>query len=365
MGRQLALLICVEKDTETSLIQPGHRLIIVKADPFNAEAARPALRAEITEPHFVRAHFGVPALRRAHRLQIGGEVKRALRLTLDQLKTFGRRELTVTLECAGNNRLDMSPLPPGEPWHEGALSTARWAGVSLAAVLERAGLAPDAVQVAFEGADRGTPDGEGAPHGIAFQRALPIEKALDPDTLLALEMNGAPIPERHGAPLRLIVPGWYGMASVKWLERIEVLRDPFEGWFQDDRYVYAHGDDQPTEPVAEMRCKSIVTRPEPGAILRRGSLPIRGWAWSGSAEVAGVEISIDGSEQWQAAQLDEPLGRYAWRAWKLTCRIEEPGRHTIRARALDAAGNRQPEWCRFNRYGYGNNAVQTLVGEVG
>ncbi len=183
----------------------------------------------------------------------------------------------------------MSPLPPGEPWATGAVSTASWSGPSLAHLLDRAGVRDDAVEILVTGADRGTPSG--AAEATRFARALPLDKARDPNVIVAIEMNGSPLPPEHGAPARLIVPGWYGMASVKWVARIAALTEPFEGWFQHDRYTYvAHGR---RRPVDVMRVKSMIVAPESGTGVARGRVEVWGWAWSGAASIAAVDVRLD------------------------------------------------------------------------
>jgi len=346
----------------------GERLVVVRESPFNAETPADALAEPISRPHFVRSHFDPPPIDATyageHRLRVGGAVARPLVLSLAELRATAWHETVVTLECAGNGRTHMRPLPGGEPWMDGAVGTARWGGVPLRHVLERAMLSSSAVEILAVGADHGMPHGDGAPRDIPFARSLPLDKALDEDTLLALEMNGAPLPLHHGAPLRLIVPRWFGVASVKWLERIDAITEPFDGWFQEARYVYSYTDDQPTQPVRELRCKSMIVSPSDGAQVARGRVEIRGWAWSGSAELASVEVSVDASDRWQLATLDPPLSPNAWRGFRCTWDAQPRGRHTLRARATDAAGNRQPDWPRNNRFGYGNNSVRPVVVDV-
>jgi DMSO/TMAO reductase YedYZ molybdopterin-dependent catalytic subunit len=217
----------------------------------------------------------------------------------------------------------MAPLPPGEPWGTGAVSTASWTGPPLALLLERAGVRDDAVEILVSGADRGTP--AGAREAMRFARALPLDKAMDPNVILAVEMNGRPLPIEHGAPARLVVPGWYGMASVKWVARIAALTEPFEGWFQRDRYVYER--DHERRPVDVMRVKSTIVTPESGRGVARGRVLVWGWAWSGAAQIAAVELSLDGGE-WQEATLDPQLAPHAWRRFAHVLDVGEPGRHS-------------------------------------
>jgi DMSO/TMAO reductase YedYZ molybdopterin-dependent catalytic subunit len=309
---------------------------------------------------FLRSNFEVPRLSpRGHRLDVGGLVERPLRLRVQELSRFPQRTLTVTTECAGNHRTTLSPLPPGEPWSGGAVSTARWTGVPLAALLERAGLRPGAVEVIATGADSGQVTDGQAP----YARSLPLARALHPDTIVALRMNGEPLLPGHGAPARLIVPGWYGMASVKWLARLELVAQPFAGYFQSERYVYRQPG-QAATPVTDMRVKSVFTSPSPAVPVAMGPVRVGGFAWSGSARIARVEVKSGDGAAWVHARLtgdDEP---YAWRAWESTWTPASRGRHVLRCRAADEAGNVQPDLPRWNELGYGANGVQSLVVEV-
>jgi DMSO/TMAO reductase YedYZ molybdopterin-dependent catalytic subunit len=351
----------VEKQDEapaSTTAEPAR--ILVRTEPLLLEVSLPRLDAPITATPFVRSHFGIPVLADDHLVRVTGSVEHPFAVSVVDLKEMPRREVVTTLECAGNGRLGMTPLPSGEPWGEGAVSTMVFSGPSLRDLLERAVLRPDAVEVLAQGADSGLPDGSG--HTIAFSRSLPLEKALHPDTILAFEMNGGPLPREHGGPVRMVVPGWYGVASVKWISRIEVRDTKFEGWFQSERYIYEYADDLPAEPVTEMRLRALLVSPRDGAPIPRGPVRLGGWAWS-SAEVDRVEVSIDGGP-WIAALLGAWLGPWAWRPFELTWDADRTGRHTLRARAIDKHGNVQPDWARFNKLGYGCNAIRTVVVEV-
>ncbi|MDQ3517030.1 MAG: sulfite oxidase, partial [Gemmatimonadota bacterium] len=289
-------------------------LIDVRREPWCAESSPAALTRAITrtEDFFVRTNFVIPRLdAESHVVQIGGAVRRASEITVTELRKLGTETIDVTLECAGNGRTAMSPLPAGEMWRHGAVGTARWTGVPLARVLELASFADDAVEVLVEGADCGQPRDTDAT--VAFARALPMHVALDPDTILALEMNGTPIPPAHGAPVRLIVPGWYGMASVKWVSRIAVLATPFAGYFQSSRYVYDAGDGTKATPVRRMRVKCMIAAPAEGMAVPAGRVMVSGWAWSGEGEITRVEFSAGGGENWKDAQLLPPTSEHGWR----------------------------------------------------
>ncbi|HYI01950.1 sulfite oxidase [Hyalangium sp.] len=349
-----------EATEEARAEQERARLVPVKLEPFNAETPLEALAQARTPTasFFVRSNHPEPELPAdAHRIAVEGAVEVPLTLKPAELARGPLRELTVTLECAGNGRTSMAPLPEGEPWDKGALGTAVFKGVPLAEVLGRARLRPDVLEVLVEGAD-----GEGSKR---FARTLPMSKALHPDTLLALEMNGAPLSRAHGAPVRLIVPGWYGMASVKWVRRITVLTRPFRGHYQSERYIYDLGDGRAPEPVTRIRVKSLIIAPGEGARVAPGRVVVQGVAWSGERRVVQVEVAVDGGETWKPATLLEPPRPSAWVRWAFTWEDAQPGRHTLRARATDEAGETQPETVPWNRLGYGNNAVQVRLVDVG
>jgi DMSO/TMAO reductase YedYZ molybdopterin-dependent catalytic subunit len=326
---------------------------VLTSRPLNAEVDLPAQVGVITPTtrFYVRNHFDIPQLDPATwRLSIGGLVDRPLSLSLAELRRLSSRSLIVTLECAGNGRALLDPPVNGEQWQLGAVSTAEWTGVPLAELLDRAGAGHNAREVVFRGADRGTPQGQ--PGAIRFERSLPLDAARNADVLLAYAMNGDPLPGEHGFPLRLVVPGWYGMASVKWLGEIEVTDRLFTGFFQVDRYVVE------SDPLSRIRVRALITEPADGATLPRGDLLIRGLAWSGRASVARVDVAV-GDTWTEARLLDEPL-RYAWRRWELPTRVDDVGGVVLRARATDASGDTQPDRPFWNRLGYGNNVVQSV-----
>lgn len=344
----------------------GEQLVVVKRDPFNAETP-PAALSEIHTPtpnFYVRSNFRAPQVSGVGwRLAIGGAVERPVEVALDELRSMPSREIVVTLECAGNGRTGFAPLPQGEPWGWGAVSTARWRGVPLAHLLEAVGPRRTAVEVLFEGADRGVPSGGG--EAVPFGRSLPVDKALHPDVLLAYEMNGEALPVAHGGPVRLLVPGWYGMASVKWLASITALEEPYGGFYQRQRYVYDYPDGSAGMPVSTILPRAMIVSPGQGQSLRPGRHVVAGMAWSGEGPVAGVEVSVEGGGAWQAARLvGEAAGPYAWRRWEFDWDAARLGRHVLRARAIDAKGNVQPDLARWNRLGYGNNGVQPVIVEV-
>ena len=240
-------------------------------------------------------------------LEVGGAVENPTTLTLDDLRAMPAFERAVTLECAGNGRLEMRPLPTGEPWGDYAVSTARWTGALLHEVLEQAHPAADGVDVRFEGADHGAYHlqpvlAETNKDDLTFVRALPLAHATDPaaEILIAYEMNGEPLSPDHGAPFRLIVPHWYAVASVKWLKRIDVLTEPYVGEFQTGHYMY-EWPDRPHEPVTLMRVRARITDPAPASTIPVGTYTVRGKAWSGTGPVTHVDVSFTGEGEWHAS----------------------------------------------------------------
>jgi DMSO/TMAO reductase YedYZ molybdopterin-dependent catalytic subunit len=338
---------------------------VIRTAPLNAETPEHGLRPALTSSRhvYIRSNFDIPRLGDDHAIEVRGLVEHPFTITPDELRAMPQRTLITTMECAGNDRLDMRPLPAGEPWRHGALSTMAWSGVSLGTLLARARVAPGALEVEIGGADAGPrDDSEGT---VRFARSIPIDEAQRPDTLLAVAMNEAPLAPEHGAPARLVVPGWYGMTNVKWVSYIDVRATPFTGYFQRQRYVYeypAHGSHPlgTVDPVTRMRVKSAITSPADGSSVGR-ELLVEGWAWSGTAPVTRVELAVDGGETWRDTELGEPSSPYAWTPWRCTVSLPRGGRYTLRSRATDAAGAMQPAMVRWNRLGYGNNAVRGIV----
>lgn len=335
-------------------------LVVHRAHPLNCETAVPALIGGATVPNthfYVRNHFQIPLLDPSTwRLEVGGLVERPLALSLRELTTMRSESLVVTLECAGNGRYMLDPPVPGEQWGLGAVSTADWTGVPLVDVLDLAGVGQSAREVVFRGADRGEVEGRGS---IAFERSLPVDTARDSQALLAYAMNGEPLPVQHGYPVRLVVPGWYGVASVKWLTGIDAVANRFGGYYQVDRYCYETEQDGHTisDPVTLQRVRALVTEPGPDDVVARGDVAVRGVAWSGAAPIDRVEVSLDGGP-WQMARLVGDRHRHGWRWWELITRLDLPGATAVRARAIELAGRTQPDTPGWNRLGYGNNAVE-------
>ncbi|GAB1343626.1 sulfite oxidase [Gemmatimonas sp.] len=333
-------------------------LDVVRAHPLCAETPVPLLQHAVTprESVYVRSNFETPRAHAGWTLAVAGAVASARTISLSELAALPQRELVVTMECAGNWRLGMDPVPEGEPWKYGAVSTTRWGGVSLASLLERAGVAADAMEVVACGADAGPrDDAEGM---VRFERSLPLAVAMHPDTLVATHMDGEPLTPDHGAPLRLIVPNWYGMASVKWLNELVVRTTPFTGYFQQRRYVFEI--DGNVQPVSRALVKSMIVTPAPDTSAPRDCV-VRGWAWSGFGDITAVEVAV--GEVWYAATLGAPASAYAWTPFELAVALP-PGLVTLRSRATDSSGATQPERIEWNRLGYGNNGVRAVTVSV-
>lgn len=317
-----------------------------------------ALRYDVTPAglHYLLIHFDIPDADESRwRLEITG-LARARGLSVDELMALPAKTLRVTMECAGNGRAQITPRYPSVPWIEEGVSTAEWTGVPLNKVLE---LEARATEVVFHGADRGID--AGVEHH--FARSLSRAQALDDDVLLAYAMNGAPLPPQHGAPLRLVVPRWYGMASVKWLRAIEALDQPFDGLQQARSYHFRREPGERGEPCTLMRVNSLMAPPGiPDFYTRRriveaGRVEIIGRAWSGAAAVQKVEFAVDG--HWQMTHVAAQRHAHGWQEWKITWDAA-PGEHELACRATDAADNTQPLEAPWDVSGFGNNGVQRI-----
>jgi DMSO/TMAO reductase YedYZ molybdopterin-dependent catalytic subunit len=309
---------------------------------------------------YIRNHFPTPLLDPATwRLEVGGCVDRPFTLSLCDLRSMPSHTLVATLECAGNGRSGFEPAIAGEPWRLGAVSTAEWTGVPLVEVLDRAMPRREAVELLVRGADAGATEGRTVP--IAFERSLPLAEARRPEVLLAYAMNGEPLPLNHGRPVRLVVPGWYAVASVKWITEIELVDAAFDGFFQSDRYVYEWHRDGITvrQPVGHQHVRALVVEPATGAEVRAGEVMVRGTAWSGGGPIALVEVRVN-DEPWQRARMIGEPHPHGWQWWELIVRLQAGGPIEIRARATDTAGRVQPERAEWNRLGYGNNSIQVV-----
>jgi DMSO/TMAO reductase YedYZ molybdopterin-dependent catalytic subunit len=327
-------------------------LIYLSREPLNAETPLERQVGAITPTtrHYVRDHFPIPQT--PARLAVDGAVRTALQLTLDDIRSLPPRSLVVTLECAGNGRAFLRPPVAGEQWRIGAVGTAEWTGASLRDVLAMAEPRASAIEVLCVGADTGTPADVGA--HIAFERSLPLADALRDDVLLAYAMNGNDLSPEHGAPLRLIVPGWYGMASVKWLARLSMLERKFDGFFQSKRYVI--GD----RSLREIAPRAVITWPREDERLPSRPFVARGYAWSGRGDLARVEICADGGRRWEDATLAQGISRYAWRQWHCAIAPTSRGELVLVTRAVTADGTTQPLEEVRNALGYANNAARPV-----
>jgi sulfane dehydrogenase subunit SoxC len=325
-----------------------------------------ALRYPITPVglHYLLIHYDIPgADDLSWTLEVTGLVERPLSIGLDRLKARPAEEITVTMECAGNGRARLSPRPVSQPWLLEAVGTARWRGTPLRPLLEEAGIRDDAVELVFTGLDHGVEGGIEQ----SFQRSLSLEDALGSDALLAYEMNGEPLLPQHGFPLRLVVPGWYGMTNVKWLRQIEAVEGPFEGYQQTQGYRLRLDEDEDGRPLTRMLPRALMVPPGYPDFLTRartvklGPCPLVGRAWSGWGQITSVQVSADGGESWADAALEPGSGsRWAWRGWSHRWEPDEPGAYELCCRARDDAGNEQPVGAAWNLGGYSNNSVQRI-----
>jgi DMSO/TMAO reductase YedYZ molybdopterin-dependent catalytic subunit len=334
------------------------KMRIMNSKPLNAETPIEHLRSWITpnSVFFDRNQGAIPPRRipiKRWSLSIAGEVQSPLTLSFDDILSMPKVITANTLECSGNSRSLLPKKASGNPWTVGGVGNAVWGGIWLRELLTRACLKPEARHVAFEGFDKSL-----GSSGIKFIRSIPIDKAVT-STLLAYEMNGEPLPLKHGYPLRALALGWTGANCVKWLTHITVLDHAFEGHFMDNVYrVFQEGQEPATGAVVtNMKLKSIITQPTHGETLKAGTVLILGAAYGGEKEVEKIEISLDGGGSWQVAEFIGPRESYAWRQWQMLWEVSTPGEYTIMARATDAEGNKQPMNAQWNVLGYGNNGV--------
>lgn len=352
---------------EGGLAVPGEEGMILRSFRFlDLEMPMEYLDSWITPvPHFfVRNHLNEPSTLDAEdwRLSIGGEVEKPLTLRMADLQKFPAHTITNTLECAGNGRAFQRPQVPGVQWQRGAVGTARFSGPRLRDVLQAAGVKATGKHVMFHGLDE--VPGKVPP----FIRSIPIEKALDGDTLIAMEMNGAPLTKHHGFPARAVVPGWIGAASCKWLSEIKVLDQEFDGNFMNPGYRMPNQAIKPgdavkpeeTHAITELEVKSVIAAPVEGAVVKGGRLEIRGAAWGGEADIQQVQVSTDAGATWGAAQLGPEQAHYAWRLWRYTWKPAKSGDYVIKSRATDSRGRTQPAQAFWNPSGYLYNAVDQV-----
>jgi sulfane dehydrogenase subunit SoxC len=352
-----------------AVTEPGISLEELQLAARNHGMPLEALRWPVTPVglHYLLIHYDIPAVDPASwRLELGGLVARPLSLSLEELRARPAVELAVTMECAGNGRAKLEPRPVSQPWLQEAVGTGTWRGAPLRALLDEAGVDERAVEVVFTGLDHGI-EGEVEQD---YARSLTITEAMRDEVLLAYDLNGAALPPQHGFPLRLVVPGWYGMTNVKWLARIELVDRPFEGYQQVSGYRMRADPEEPGEPVQRMAPRALMAPPGSPEFftrvrtLRAGPTVLQGRAWAGRAPVERVEVSTDGGASWADAELGPAeLGPWAWRGWTFAWQAD-PGQHVVCCRATDADGNAQPDEPPWNVGGYANNAVQRVSVEV-
>ena len=302
---------------------------------------------------FVRSNYAVPRLDPSHWwLEVGGLVERPLRLSLTDLRAMPRRSLVAFLECSGNSRTRFEPAAEGTPWLEDAVGNAEWTGVEVRHILAQAGVRPEAIQMVSQGGD--SPE---------MRRGLPLGVALDPDTLIVWEMNGEALPNAHGGPARLLVPGWGGIASTKWLVGLELIDHRFDGYWNAANYVLLDEAGRETGRVERMPVKSVIATPATGARLDSGDLVVAGSAWSGKGAVAAVDVSTDGGESYHPAEITEQAGPRSWVRFEYRWQAAS-GVHRLRSRATDELGEVQPEVAPWNAKGYQMNAIYEVQVEV-
>jgi sulfite oxidase len=365
MGTAAALLggaVPVPAQTAPAPVPGKEKLIVRSPRPINLETPFGELGADITptELFFVRNNYDGPDIDPAqYALKVDGQVDNPLTLRLDDLKRMEQITQTLTLECAGNGRSFYSPKAPGLQWENGAVGTAVWKGVRLADILRLARPRPTASHVVPDGND--TPPTPQAPD---FIRSHPIWKAMEPHTMVALEMNGRPVPHLHGGPARLIVPGWIGSASIKWLVQLTLADKEWDGPFMQRSYRSPRAEDpRYTYSLQSLECKSLIMSPLDGAKIAAGAQAIAGYAWAGEGSVTGVDLSLDGGKTWAAAALVGQELRYAWRRWEFPWPAAT-GTHVIMARATDSLGRVQPGSKSRDPQGYRWNVIHAVRVDV-
>jgi DMSO/TMAO reductase YedYZ molybdopterin-dependent catalytic subunit len=318
----------------------------------------------------VRCHFPVPKIdRKTWRVRVEGEIEKPFELSYDELLQLESRKIPATLECAGNNRNLLEQKVKGVQWGLGAVGNAEWTGVPLSILLDRAGVKAGGREVILEGADNGPLEDPKAPQGnVRFARSIPLAKARD-DVLLAYRMNDVDLTAEHGFPVRAVVPGWYAVASIKWLQRIIVTDRPFGGYYQTIDYAFWKRDGEHAElvPLTAMQTKAEIARPIEGETVPANStVRVEGAAWTGDGEIVKVEMSVDGGANWAEAKLDDRPTRNAWRLWQFDWRTPaQPGKQTLVARATDSQGRTQPVERDADRGTYMINHLLPVTVEVG
>ncbi len=315
---------------------------------------------------FVRNHFSVPKIDMSvWRLTVGVPGDGTQLYSYEDLLKLPARSLEVALECAGNSRASVFPPCEGMLWGHGGVGCVTWTGVSVRDILENIEDIPEESEVLFLGDDEGSPHGAGLVE--RYGMSIPIEKVLNPDTILAYNMNGATLPDDHGYPIRLVVPGWYGMTSVKWVSEIRIVLRPHEGFYQDKYYVFVTDGpetDEPNSRVDVIRVKSLITSVRRGQQIPSGQHIIEGKAWSGSGQITKIEFSPDNGKTWLIGEIVDAETQYGWRSWKCVWNADVKGRYLISVKATDSTGISQPEQFDWNFRGFANNSIHTVPVEV-
>ena len=349
----------------------SRELIYRSRQPDNLEGPREVFDASTTpvEAFFVRNHFDIPNIDVDDwRLKLEGEIDNPGVYDFGDLDRFSRRQVRATIECAGNSRARLGEKAKGVPWEVGAIGTADWEGVPLQEVLEEVEPGQEVVEVVFVGADRGVVEThDGGRLEISYARSLPLHKAMSPEVLIATHMNGAELTKDHGCPARLVVPGWYGMASVKWLRRIICVTRQFDGYFQTEDYATWIPERELVvrRPLGPMVIKSHIGSPIAGQTVQVGeTVTIRGFAWGGT-DIEAVEVSTDGGESYEPANVEATKYPFAWQAWEYEWKVpDEAGKRMLCSRARSSDGEVQPDHHDWHRGAYAVNAIRPLEVEV-
>ncbi len=349
---------------DTNSCETMGNLMFVSRDPICAEVPLVNL-SEATKPsgnHFIRNHYKVPVIERDEwSLSVTGSVDNSLEISYDYLVEMPSIEVTALMECAGNSRSIVHPRVPGVQWGHGAIGTACWKGVPVYKVLEKAKLRQSASEVVFSGydGDKVSISQDTSRYAIS----VPLAKLLDPTTILAYSMNGNVIPKNHGYPVRLIVPGWYGMTSVKWVTGMKVIDSPNSGVYEREYSLYLgfNGDSvNVAQRVTELKVKSLISNPASGSVIGLTRQEVNGLSWSGAGCVTKVEVSFDNNRTWHQAEVEEPSFPYSAQRWKFEWEPPEVGHYLIRSRATDSNGNIQPFVADWNYRGLQVNSVHCV-----
>jgi DMSO/TMAO reductase YedYZ molybdopterin-dependent catalytic subunit len=350
-------------DTDTERAIDGISIDELRLATRNHGMPLEALRYDLTPLglHYLLIHFDIPDTdATGWTVEIGGDVEHPGSIPFEEIVASPSVTVPVTMECAGNGRARLEPRPISQPWLDEAVGTAAWTGTPLRPFLERAAPLSSAIEVVFTGADHGT-QGD-VEHD--YQRSLPLGEAMRDDVLLVWAMNEQPLLPQHGSPLRLLVPGWYGMTSVKWLTGIELVSAPFDG-FQQEAYRLRADEDDPGTAVTRIMPRALMIPPgDPDFLTRErfadvGPIELRGRAWSGLGPIVRVEVSTDDGATWSAAALEPAPGPFAWAGWRLDWKAT-PGRHRLRVRATDATHATQPDEPPWNAGGFSNTTPQVV-----